>query len=114
MKRLRDVRRKRNFYVNRKRSAKPLRHWQPSRLRQQPEVKVPNKLPQQNLLQVVQPPRVSRSWLESRNLAPQKISRRRIQISVLIAKTRRRRNGTSSTLIMCLLKSPLSMLALEA
>ena len=98
MKRLRDVRRKRNFSVNKKRSAKPLRPWQPSRLRPQPEAKVPNKPLQQNQHQVLQ---VSLSWLENLKLAPQKISRRRTPRSVLIVRTRKRRNGTSSILIMC-------------
>ena len=97
MRRLRGVRRKKNFFVNRKRSAKPLRPWLPSRLRPQPEVKAPNKLPQLNLHQVLLPHRVSLSWLENRKLAQQKRPRRRTPISVHLARTRKRRNGTSST-----------------
>ena len=101
VRRLRDVRRKKNYCVNRKRSAKPLRPWLLSRLRPPPEEKAPNKLPQLNQRQVLPPHRVSLSWLENRKLAPQKRRRRRTPISVHLARTRKRRNGTSSTLTMC-------------
>jgi hypothetical protein len=101
VRRLRDVRRKRKFSVNRKRSAKLLKRWQPSKRRPQLEAKAPNKLPRQNQHQVLPPHRVSPSWLENRKVAPQKRSRRRTPINVLIARMRRRRNGTSNTLIMC-------------
>lgn len=72
MKRLRDVRRKRKFSVNRKRSAKPPKLWQLSRRRPQLVVKAPNRLPRQNLHQVLPPHRVSLSWLGNRKVAPQK------------------------------------------
>jgi hypothetical protein len=73
VRRLRDVRRKRKFSVNSKRSAKLLKRWQPSRRRPQLETKAPNKLPQQNQHQVLPPHRVNLSLLGNRKVAPQKM-----------------------------------------
>ena len=91
MRRLRDVRRKRKFSVNRKRSAKLPKRWQPSKRRPQLEAKAPNKLPRQNQHPVLPPLRVNLSSLGNRKVVLQKRSRRRKPINVPIARMRKRR-----------------------